>query len=105
MPKTELPEYRLTTAAEQDLLQISLYGLQQFGPQQARVYYIRLVNRFEELAKTPELYQPVEHIRKGYRRSVCGAHSIYYRVQQDSVEIVRILGAQEFRSSSSPFGE
>lgn len=99
MPKTERPEYRLTTAAEQDLLQISLYGLQQFGLQQARVYHIRLVNRFEELAKTPELYQPVEHIRKGYRRSVCGAHSIYYRVHKDTVEIVRILGTQELGRS------
>jgi len=102
MPEAEYPEYRLTTAAEQDLLQISLYGLQQFGPQQARVYYTRLVNRFEELAKTPELYQPVEHIRKGYRRSVCGAHSIYYRVHQDSVEIVRILGTQELGRSLGP---
>jgi toxin ParE1/3/4 len=102
MPRAESHEYRLTTAAEQDLLLISLYGLQQFGPQQARVYHTRLVNRFEELAKTPDLYQPVEHIRKGYRRSVCGAHSIYYRVHENKIEIVRILGAQELGRSLSP---
>ena len=90
--------------AEQDLLQITLYGLQ-FGPQQARVYHLRLVNRFEELAKTPELYQPVEHVRKGYRRSVCGAHSIYYRVQENTVEIVRILGTQELGRSLGPAGK
>lgn len=90
-----MPDYRLTVAAEQDLLQIALYGLQQFGAQQARLYYQRLVNRFEELANAPERYQTVEHIWKGYRRSVCGVHSIYYRTDQDSVEIVRILGAQD----------
>jgi toxin ParE1/3/4 len=95
MPEADRPEYSLTTAAEQDLLHITLYGLQQFGSQQARVYHLRLVKRFEELVTTPELYQPVEHIRKGYRRSVCGAHSIYYRVHENTVEIVRILGAQE----------
>jgi len=105
MPKPESPEYRLTTAAEQDLLQISLYGLQQFGPQQARLHHTRLVKRFEELARSPELYQAVEHIRKGYRRSVCGANSIYYRVHENTVEIVRILGTQELGRSlthSSP---
>lgn len=90
-----MPDYRLTIAAEQDLLQIAMYGLQQFGDKQARLYYRRLVNRFEELASAPERYQTVEHIRKGYRRSVCGVHSIYYRADQDSVEIVRILGAQD----------
>jgi toxin ParE1/3/4 len=93
MPKTEFLEYRLTSTAEQDLLLISLYGLQQFGAQQARVYHTRLIIRFDELAKSPELYQPVEHIRNGYRRSVCGTHSIYYRVHENTVEIVRILGA------------
>ena len=91
--------YQLTVAAEQDLLQISLNGLLQFGAHQARSYHTRLVNRFEELAKAPELYQPVEHIRKGYRRSVCGAHSIYYRVHEGTVEIIRNLGAQEMGRS------
>jgi toxin ParE1/3/4 len=97
--------YQLTLAAEQDLLQISLYGLRQFGTRQARMYHARLVNRFKELAKTPELYQPVEHIRKGYRRSVCGAHSIYYRVHENLVEIVRILGAQELGRTLRPLQE
>lgn len=87
-------EYRLTLAAEQDLLQISLYGIHRFGSAQARLYHSRLVQRFEELAQSPERYQGVDHIRPGYRRSVCGAHSIYYRVQPRCVEIVRILGAQ-----------
>ena len=36
----------------------------------------------------------VQHIRKGYRRSVCGVHSIYYRIEEEVI-IVRILGRQE----------
>ena len=36
----------------------------------------------------------VQHIRKGYRRSVCGVHSIYYRIEEEEVIIVRILGRQ-----------
>jgi toxin ParE1/3/4 len=62
---------------------------------------VALHNRFEELARSPELYQSVDYIRKGYRRSVCRAHSIYQRLQEDSVEIVRILGAKELGWSLS----
>lgn len=98
-------EYRLTIAAKQDLLQISQYGIHRFGPVQARRYHIRMVQRFEELARTPEHYQGVDHIRAGYRRSVCGAHSIYYRVHRDFVEIVRILGAQELGDAFSTVRE
>jgi toxin ParE1/3/4 len=35
-------------------------------------------------------------VRKGYRRSVCGVDSIYYRVGDDGiVEIMAILGSQD----------
>lgn len=37
----------------------------------------------------------VDDIRPGYRRSVCGVDSIYYRVVGDVVEIIRILGQQD----------
>lgn len=90
-----MPEYRLTRAAEQDLLQIAIFGIERFGAVRARSYYQRLMHRFEELAGTPELYQGVDYIRNGYRRSVCGVHSIYYRVDGDIVEIVRVLGQQD----------
>ncbi len=41
------------------------------------------------------LYPAVDHIRVGYRRSVCGAHSIYYRIEGEGVEIIRIIGRQD----------
>lgn len=49
---------------------------------------------FAFLAEQPHLYPAVDHIRPGYRRSVCGVHSIYYRVAEDGIEIVRILKHQ-----------
>ena len=76
-------------------LNIALYGIEQFGAEQSRRYYNKLKQRFYELAEQPERYPLVEHIRKGYRRSVCGVHSIYYRIDQDSVEIVRVLSRQD----------
>jgi len=53
-----------------------------------------LKHRFSLLADQPLLYPAVDHIRTGYRRSVCGVHSIYYRVEGGTVEIVRILKHQ-----------
>jgi toxin ParE1/3/4 len=49
----------------------------------------------EELAENPRLWPAVDHIRPGYRRSVYGRHSIYYRIDPDAIVIVRILGQQD----------
>lgn len=90
-----MPKYRLTQQAENDLLNIALYGIEQFGVERSRRYYNKLKERFDKLAEQPELYPLVEHIRKEYRRSVCGVHSIYYKIDQDGVEIVRVLSRQD----------
>jgi len=56
------------------------------------------LERFDKLLDNPYLYQGVNHIRVGYRRSVCGVHSIYYRINNNSVEIMRVLKSQDTRS-------
>ena len=87
--------YRLTKQAEADLIRIHQHGMRQFGEALADNYYYAFFKRFEQLAENPYLYPAIEHIRHGYRRSVCGVDSIYYRVLDDVVEIVCILGQQE----------
>lgn len=89
-----MPRYQLTGKAKDDLLTIALYGIARFGTEQFRRYIDKLKRRFEELAERPKQYPMVQHIRKGYRRSVCGVHSIYYRIEEEVI-IVRILGWQE----------
>ncbi len=78
-----------------DLARIYWRGHQEFGEQQADRYYEALTKRFTEIAEDPFMYQAVEHIRKNYRRSLCGVDSIYYRLNGDTVEIMRILGRQD----------
>lgn len=87
--------YRLTPDAKSDLRRIYIQGLEKWGEAQADRYYNDLFDRFEQLAEQPCLYQAVDYIREGYRRSVCGVDSIYYRVNGDTVEIMRILGRQD----------
>ena len=70
------------------------HGVREYGDALADQYYNAFFDRFEELAEQPYLYQAVDEIREGYRRSVCDVDSIYYRVKGDTVEIMAILGQQ-----------
>ncbi len=90
-----MPKYSLTRSAEVDLLSISIYGDEQFGPAQSDIYLKRLFERFSELALHPLHFPKVDQYGSGYRKSVCGSHSIYYRTGGDGVVIVRILGRQD----------
>ena len=91
-------ELRLAPAAEQDLINIALYGMERFGIDQSERYRDQLKRRFLELTEAPLMYPAVDDIREGYRRSVCGVHSIYYRLHTDYVEIMRVLGRQSATS-------
>ncbi len=90
-----MPDYRLSEAAKQDLILVAQYGDEHFGIDQSDRYRDQLKKRFLLLAKHPERYPAVDHIRTGYRRSVCGVHSIYYRVERNGVAIMRILSRQD----------
>ncbi len=90
-----MARYELARAADQDFENIFDFGIDTFGLVQAMDYQKGMKNRFEELAEQPQLYQAVDHILAGYRRSVYHSHSIYYKTQPSRVFIVRILGQQD----------
>lgn len=87
--------YKLAERAEEDLTEIYAYGLRRWGEDSADSYYHALLERFQRIAARPYLYQPVDFICEGYRRSVCGEHSIYYRMEKGTVEIMAILRSQD----------
>jgi toxin ParE1/3/4 len=90
-----MASYRISEDAKADLRRIYRHGGREYGDALADQYYDAFFDRFEELAEQPYLYQAVDDIREGYRRSVCGVDSIYYRVEDDTVEIMAILGQQD----------
>ncbi len=90
-----MASYRLTEAAKEDLRRIYRYGVIQFGEAQADRYFDALFERFEQIATYPLLYPSVDFIRAGYRRSVCGVDSIFYRIADSTVEIISILSRQD----------
>ncbi|WP_422414190.1 type II toxin-antitoxin system RelE/ParE family toxin [Endozoicomonas sp. ALB122] len=90
-----MASYKLSNEAALDIGRILEFGIDNFGLDQAIHYHDSLQARLTELASFPLHYPAVEHIRKGYRMSVYGSHSIYYQIQEDYVLIVRIMGRQD----------
>ena len=77
--------YQLSEKARTDLYRLYQYGVLTFSLHQADNYFDGIISRFQELADNPQLYPKVDHIRKGYRRSVFGVHSIYYTILDDEI--------------------
>jgi toxin ParE1/3/4 len=87
-----MSEFRLTNAAEADLLGIGRYTRERWGEAQCRRYLTQLDERFHMLADNPALGTASDDIRPGYRRFPEGSHVIFYRsVESGLVEIVRVL--------------
>lgn len=87
-------KFKLSREAKEDLIAIAQYGDKHFGRIQSDEYCCKLQQRFELITQQPLLYPQVNHITQGYRRSVCGVHSIYYRLEDGVVYIVRVLNKQ-----------
>ena len=101
--KDKMANYKLSTLAAKDFETIFDYGIDTFGLVKALEYQNNLKKRFDELAQQPLLYPTVAHIRQGYRKSVYGSHSIYYKQQDQDVIVIRILGQQDIFKALESF--
>lgn len=88
--------YKLAPTAERDLEHIWFFGLEQFGVEQADDYYNALMRHLLAIAENPLRYPTVKHIREGYRRSVFRSHSVFYKIHTEQIEIMRIIGHQDY---------
>jgi toxin ParE1/3/4 len=93
-----MDKYRLSNVAKEDLIRIHQYGTKQFGIKRADRYFDSFFEHFELIAKNPESFESVDFIKPGYRRCVCGIDSIFYRINNDVVEIMTIIGRQEINT-------
>ena len=86
-----MADYTLSQAADADLVEIYTYSFQSFGEAKADAYLQSLEESFQHLADQPKLGRPMGHIRKGYFRYEHASHSIFYKVKNKGVFIVRVL--------------
>lgn len=90
-----MANYRMSEEAKADLIRIFHYGVKRFGMVQAETYFDNFFNCFEAIAERPFSFESIDHIKAGYRRCVCGSDSIYFRINQETVEIMAIVGRQD----------
>lgn len=90
-----MPKYRISKAAKEDLIRIHQYGTNQFGEDQADKYFNAFFEKFESIAQRPYAFESAEFIKTGYRKCVCGVDTIFYRVDNNIIEIMTIIGRQD----------
>ena len=93
-----MAKYSLSNSAKEDLLRIHHYVVKKFGTDQADKYFDSFFKYFDIIAQRPFSFESVDFIKNGYRRCVCGSDSIYYRLIEDTVEIMSIIGRQDLNN-------
>ena len=88
-------KYKLSNEAKNDLIRIHHYGVRKFGMTQADKYFEYFFEYFDIIAQRPYSFESVDYIKKDYRRCVCGVDSTYFKVNEDIVEIIAIVGRQD----------
>lgn len=90
-----MAKYRLSNEAKNDLIRIHQYGVKKFGMPQADRYFNSFFEYFDIIADRPFSFRSVDYLKKDYRRCVCGADSIYFKVNENVIEVMAIIGRQD----------
>ena len=83
--------FRFSQRAADDLIEITRYTLEQWGPDQTIRYIDDLELCCQQLADHRNLGRPCDNIRPGLRRMECGRHVVFYRQDASGIFVSRIL--------------
>ncbi len=86
-----MPTIRLSRAAENDLRDIAIYTLDNWGEEQSLLYVDNIETCFQKLASNPLLGRAGAHLGRGLRRWEHGRHIIFYRPKRNELLVSRIL--------------
>ena len=86
----------LNENAKVDLLRIYEYGIAEFGLNQADIYFNMMHDCFDKIASNPYLFPNAIRYREGYIYCVCGVDTIFYKINATEIEIMAIIGRQDF---------
>jgi toxin ParE1/3/4 len=81
----------ISKKAVADLKDIWLYTVEKWSAEQADRYYNLIIDEINYLCKNSLAGKSMEHVRKGYRALKVKSYLIFYRVANDTIEVIRIL--------------
>jgi len=88
--------YFLTREAKEDLWRIYEYGVFKFGESQADKYLILMHDCFDKISSNPYMFPEVITYKNAERYCVCGVDTIYYNINKTEIEIITIIGRQNY---------
>ena len=83
--------YLISKKAVSDLEVIWLYTVQNWSVTQADRYYNLIFDEIHFICRNVNAGKSMGYIRKGYRAAKVKSHLIFYRIQNNTVEVIRIL--------------
>ncbi|WP_413785976.1 type II toxin-antitoxin system RelE/ParE family toxin [Agrobacterium sp. rho-13.3] len=86
-----MKRYVLSPKARCDLNLIWDYAEETWGVAQAEVYLASIQKTLIGLCDRTVISQSANHIRENYRKISVGSHIIFFKENNDIVEVVRIL--------------
>ncbi len=81
----------ISKKAVADLEEIWFYTADKWSVGQADRYYNLLFDEIHYICKNINAGKSMEHVRRGYRASKVKSHLIFYRVVNETIEVIRIL--------------
>jgi len=85
-----MPQIKRTSLAQNDAIEIWMYIAQE-NEAAADGVIDKIDSRIKLLSNMPHSGPEMPHIAPGVRRTVVGRYSVYYRMIDDGIEILRIL--------------
>ena len=89
-------KFIISFEAEEDIIRIFEYEFNKFGINQAEVYYEKLYKCFDKIASNPFMFPEVVKYNIVIRYCLCGVDTIYYKITAAQVEIITIIGRQNY---------
>ncbi len=90
-------KYILSFEAEEDIIRIFEFGLGRFGLNQANKYYDMLFECFNKIASNPYMFPETIKNKTSYRFCVCGVDTIYFKINNNEIKIIAIIGKQDYK--------
>jgi toxin ParE1/3/4 len=87
--------YKTTRQADQDIIDIYVRGIAEFGVDQAERYHEGMVSVFDLLAENPRLARERPEFNPPVRLHPYQAHMIAYIIRDDGILIIRVLHGRQ----------
>ena len=84
----------VSVEAEEDIDQITAYTTRTWGWRQTIHYLAKLEDGFNLLAQNPSIGRSCDSIRPGLRRFEIAKHVVFFILEPNDIQIVRILHQQ-----------